>query len=131
MPEFNTEFNSVPIPAATGIKSRRFVQVSTNGGVLRYPKNGDPIDGVTFADSSTNTTRKQALGVQYGGVVMVEAAGGNTHAGHHVAASSVGRAITWTTGKIAVGKCVWGSSGTTGRILSVLINQWGHSTAVT
>lgn len=130
MPEFIVT-PTVSVDSATGLKNRRFVQVSTNGGKLRYPKNGDPIDGVTFADSSTFSTRDIALGIQYAGVAMVEAKGSSMHVGHHVMASSVGMAIQWTTGKICVGKVVFGSSGSTGRILSVLIRHFGHSTAVT
>jgi hypothetical protein len=127
------EFIGQPVPsgpASTGLKSRRFVQMST-AGVLRYPTNGTMVDGVLFADSSTGSTRDVSLGVQILGIAEVEAAGGTLHVGQFVAASSVGRAITWTTGKICVGKVWSGSSGTTGRILSVHLNQFAHSTAIT
>lgn len=126
------EFVGQPVPsgpASTGLKSRRFVGMST-AGVLRYPANGASIDGVTFADSSTGSTRDVSLAVQIIGIADVEAAGGTLHVGQLVKASSVGRAVAWTTGAICVGKVWSGSSGTTGRILSVHLNQFGHSTSI-
>lgn len=130
MPEF-IGAPPVSIDATTGLKSRRFVTLSTASGKLVYPANGADIVGVTFADSSTASTRDIRIGVQYSGVAEVEAAGSTQSAGARVAASSVGRVVAWTTGKICVGRILYGSSGSTGRIVSVLLNQWAHSTSVT
>lgn len=126
------EYVGQPVPAAaasTGLKSRRFVKMST-AGVLRYPANGGVVSGVTFADSSTGSTRDVALACQIVGIAEVEAAGGTLSVGDLVAASSVGRAIAWTTGKIGIGTCWAGSSGTTGRIVSVHLQTFGHSTLI-
>jgi hypothetical protein len=116
-------------PASTGLKNRRFATMST-AGVLRYPVNGSLPSGVLFADSSTGSTRDVSLGVQIVGIAEVEAAGGSLSVGDLVAASSVGRAIAWTTGKVGVGRVWAGSSGTTGRIISVHLQPFGHSTAI-
>jgi hypothetical protein len=129
MPEF-VGFPPVSMPASTGLKQRRFVLMST-AGVLRYPANGYPADGVLYGDSSTGSTEDVSLPVQIAGIAMVEAAGSSVHVGHWVMSSSVGRATLWTTGKVAAGKVVSGASGTTGRILSVLLKGQGASTAFT
>lgn len=130
MPEF---IGSPPISvdATTGLKSKRFVTLSTASGKLVYPANGADIVGVTFADGSTASTRDIRIGLQYSGVADVEAAGSTQSAGARVAASSVGRVVAWTTGKICVGRIVYGSSGSTGRIVGVLLNQFAHSTSLT
>lgn len=131
MPEFLAPTHSIPLLASTGIASHRVVNLSTNGGILRYPANGGVWDGVTWADSSTGSTEDgQVLAVQVGGVALIEAAGSTVAAGDLVAASSVGRVIKWTTGKIGIGKVVDGSSGSTGRLLSVLLYHLAHSTAI-
>lgn len=130
MPEFIVQ-PCVSIDATTGLKQRRFVTMSTSSGKLVYPANGADIVGVTFGDSSTSSTNDIPLPVQLYGVAMVEAAGSTQAAGARIAASSVGRAVAWTTGKICVGRMLYGSSGTTGRIVSVLLNQYGNSTSLT
>lgn len=129
MPEFIVH-PTVSIDSATGLKSQRFVTVSTATGKLGYPANGADIVGVTFADSSTGSTRDVRLPVQLYGVANVEAVGSTESAGARIAASSVGRAIKWTTGKICVGRLLYGSSGSTGRVVGVLLNQYAHSTSI-
>lgn len=130
MPEFIVT-PTISIDATTGLKSQRFVTMSTSSGKLAYPANGADIVGVTFADSSTHSTKDIRLPVQFAGVANVEAAGSTQAAGARVAASSVGRVVAWTTGKICVGRLVYGSSGSTGRVVGVLLNQFAHSTALT
>lgn len=130
MPEFIVE-PTVSIDATTGLKSQRFVTLSTATGKLVYPANGADIVGVTFADSSTASTKDIRIGVQCYGIANVEAAGSTQSAGARVAASSVGRVVAWTTGKICVGRLVYGSSGSTARVVGVLLNQYGNSTSLT
>jgi hypothetical protein len=130
MPEFIVQ-PTISVDATTGLKAQRFVTVSTATGKLVYPANGADIVGVTFADSSTGSTKDVRIGVQAYGVANVEAAGSTQSAGARIAASSVGRAILWTTGKIQVGRLLYGSSGSTGRVVGVLLHHVGHSTALT
>lgn len=130
MPEFIVQ-PTISVDATTGLKSQRFVTLSTASGKLIYPANGADIIGVTFADSSTASTRDIRIGVQAYGVANVEAAGSSQSAGARIAASSVGRAVVWTTGKICVGRLLYGSSGSTGRVVGVLLNQYAHSTSLT
>lgn len=130
MPEFIVT-PTVSVDATTGLKSQRFVTLSTATGKLVYPANGAEIVGVTFADSSTNSTVDVRIGIQMYGVANVEAAGSSLSAGARVAASSIGRAVAWTTGKIMVGRIFYGSSGSTGRIVGVGLNQVAHSTSLT
>lgn len=129
MPEF-IGAGPFSVPATTGIKSKRFVALNSTSGKLRYPANGALAIGVTFADSSTGSTNDVSLAVQAYGVAEVEAAGSTLAAGALIAASSVGRAIIWSTGKMGLGQMVYGSSGSTGRIVSVLLKPFGHSTAI-
>jgi hypothetical protein len=128
MPEFLVPQNSLSAPAATGLAARRVVNMSTNGSKLRYPVAGGSWDGVLFGDSSTGSTAAVSLPLQVGGVALIEAAGSTVHAGHLVTATSIGRVAIWSTGKVAVGKVLMGSSGSTGRLLSVLLYHVGHST---
>jgi hypothetical protein len=130
MPEFIVH-PTISVDATTGLKSQRFVTLSTSSGKLVYPANGADIIGVTFADSSTASTKDIRIGVQAYGVANVEAAGSSQSAGARVAASSVGRVVAWTTGKICVGRLLYGSSGSTGRVVGVLLNQFAHSTSIT
>lgn len=129
MPEFIVE-PTVSIDATTGLKSQRLVTLSTSSGKLVYPANGADVVGVTFADSSTGSTRDVRLPVQLYGVANIEAAGSTESAGARVAASSVGRVVKWSTGKICVGRIVYGSSGSTGRVVGVLLSQFAHSTLI-
>lgn len=128
MPEF-IGAGPFSVPATTGIKSKRFVTLDS-AGKLVYPAVGMPVTGVTFADSSTGSTRDVSLAVQAYGIAEVEAAGSTLAAGALIAASSVGRAVIWSTGRISVGQMIYGTSGTTGRIVSVLLKTFGHSTLV-
>jgi hypothetical protein len=130
MPEFIVQ-PTISVDATTGLKSQRLVTLSTSSGKLIYPVNGGDVVGVTFADSSTASTRDIRIGVQIAGVANVEAAGSSEGAGARVSASSVGRVIKWSTGKICVGRIVYGSSGSTGRVVGVLLNQYAHSTSLT
>lgn len=129
MPEF-IGAGPFSVPATTGIKSKRFVTLNSTSGKLRYPANGATAIGVTFADSSTGSTYDVSLAVQAYGIAEVEAAGSTLAAGALVAASSVGRAVVWSTGKMGVGQIIYGTSGSTGRIVSVLLKNFGHSTSI-
>ena len=119
----------ITLPATTNLAQHRFVTMNSTGK-LGYPANGATVVGVLFGDSSTGSTQDRHLPVQIGGVADVEAAGSTLAAGALVAASSVGRVIAWTTGKIGVGQILYGSSGSTGRVVGVLLNTFGHSTAI-
>lgn len=128
MPEFITG-PPFTVTATTGLKRRRFVTVNS-AGKLAYPVNGATVAGVLFADSSTGSTEEEGRAVQAYGIAEVEATGSTLAAGALVKSSSVGLVTAWTTGSIGVGQIVYGTSGTTGRVVSVLLKSFGHSTAI-
>ena len=106
------------LPASTGLKQFRFVSMS--GTSLAYPAKGAAVVGVTYSGGTTGSTRDpQYLTVVDRGIVKVEALTSTLAAGDLCSASSVGYAIPSTAGAYAVGRVVAGSSGGTGRVLSV------------
>ena len=117
----------ITLPQTTGLRRGRFVAVNT-AGKLVYPALGDfKVIGVLVSEGTTGsaTTPKRGGTVQIQGVAKVEAAGGTLARGAVVQSSSVGRAKASTAGAFAVGTCVAGTSGSTNRMLSVLLNFGG------
>lgn len=112
------------LPASTGLKQFRFVTLS--GANLAYPAKGADVVGVTYSGGSTgSTTAPQYLTVVDRGIVKVEALSSTLAAGDLCSASSVGYAIPSTAGAYAVGRVVSGSSGGTGRVVSVQLRAVG------
>lgn len=109
------------LPASTKLTQFRFVDVNTSGK-LAFPTLGRPVVGVLVSSGTTASTNQSQVGtVQAYGVVRVSAPASTLAKGDWVAASSIGQAVATTAGANAVGKCIDGSSGSAGRILSVLL----------
>lgn len=109
---------------STGLKPRRFCTVNTSG-YAQYPTNGSPAVGVMLTGSTGSTKAQQAITIQSWGIGRVEAKGGALKQGAQCKATSVGRAASCTAGDYAVGFVVDGSTGSTGRVLSVLLYPIG------
>lgn len=112
----------VTVPASTDMTGLqyRFVTIGTDGRAA-LPAVGDPVFGVL----QNKPLEDQAASVMIDGISKVVAAGSTVSAGQIVSASSVGLAITQPTGGYAVGRVVSGSSGSTGRVLTVEITAIG------
>ena len=113
----------ITVPATTGLAAFRFVKIDS-AGKAAYPAAGIAPIGVSLV-STTGSTRDVAIPVQIVGVAKVSAPGSTVAKGDIVSASSVGRARALSAGDYAVGYVVDGSSGSTGRILSVLLQNIG------
>lgn len=121
------------VALTTGLKPRRFITISstkaTVGGSpsIKYPTVGGAAYGVLLTGSTGSTKANQAVTVLTWGIARVEAIGSSLHVGHIITCSSVGRAKVSTALTRRLGICVSGSSGTTGRVVSVLLFSPGST----
>ena len=109
---------------STGMRPRRFVTVNTSE-YAQYPANGAAAAGVSVTGSTGSTKDQQPIGILSFGVARVEALTGALKAGAQCKATSVGYASSLSAGDYAVGLVVAGSTGGTGRVLSVLVYPIG------
>jgi hypothetical protein len=86
-----------------------------------------PAAGASIAGVLQNAPQYvgEAATVMVSGVSKVVAPGSTVSVGDVVAASSVGRAVALSGGAYAVGRVISGSSGSTGRYLTVLLSPIG------
>jgi len=116
----------ISFPAnSTGLKAKRFCVVNGSGKVA-YPALGVPVDGVMITSSTGSTADNQPIAMQFMGVARVQAQAASTlSVGDLIAASSEGRIVVPGAGGNTVGRIVEGSSGSSNRILSVLLMPIG------
>ena len=121
--------DTITVPASTGLTRYRFVTLSTAAATQGWavkPTLGGPILGTVFSVTTTGSTRDpQYIPIQTCGIAKVEAVGGTLAAGDLVQATSIGRAKATTGGSYVVGRVISGSSGSTGRILSIQLTPIG------
>lgn len=98
----------------------RFVTVDTDGNAA-LAGDGAPVIGVL----QNKPTEGQAASIHGTGISKVKAAGSTVAKGDLVASSSVGYAVALGAGDYAVGRVIEGSSGSTGRVLTVLLQSIG------
>jgi hypothetical protein len=111
------------LPASTGLIGKQFRFVVVNGsGQAELPAVGVAVAGVL---QNTPEVANDACTVLGAGISIVEAAGSTVAVGDLVSASSIGRAKAVGAGEYAVGRVVFGSSGSTGRYLSVRLESIG------
>lgn len=116
------------LPASTGILGSstapvkfRFVTVNASGQAA-FPAAGASVAGVLQG----NVTRVNEAATIFGaGISKVEATGSTVAVGDLVATSSVGKAVALSGGAYAVGRVVLGSSGSSGRYLTVRLESIG------
>ena len=112
----------ITLPAgSTSLAQFTFVTVSSSGAAV-LPAAGASIAGVL---QNAPQYANEAATVMVSGVSKVVAPGSTVSVGDLVAASSVGRAVALGAGAYAVGRVIEGSSGSTGRYLTVLLSPIG------
>lgn len=115
---------------STGLVRYRFVNISTSGNLI-YPTGGGPSIGVLQEGSTGSTTAPRSLPVMISGISKIDVVAASTvGVGQIVVASSVGSPVGSTAGDYVSGRIVAGTSGSSRRILSVLVLPSGPSTAL-
>lgn len=109
---------------STGLKPRRFVTINTSG-YAQYPANGVAAVGVSMTGSTGSTNDQTSMAIMSIGIARVEALTGALKAGAQCKATSLGYASSLSAGDFATGFVVSGSTGGTGRVLSVLVYPIG------
>lgn len=113
----------ITFPASTGVVGLQFRFVTIDGtGKATLPAAGAAVVGVM---QTKPAAAGDAVSVMVSGISKVEAAGSTVSNGDLVAASSIGRVAAPGAGGYTVGRVVGGSSGSTGRLLSVLLQPIG------
>lgn len=111
------------LPASTALIGKKFRFVTVNAsGQAAFPTVGAPVAGVL---QNAPEVVNDACTIFGAGISKVEAAGSTVAVGDLVAASSIGRAVAVGSGNYAVGRVVLGSSGSTGRYLTVRLESIG------
>jgi hypothetical protein len=113
----------ITLPASTDLSGAqyRFVTAGTDGRAA-LPANGASVLGVL----QNKPTEDQAASIMVSGVSKVECTVASTVAtGDLVQSSSIGGAIALAAGGYAVGRVLDGSSGSTGRIFTVMLQPIG------
>lgn len=115
----------ITVPASTGLKQYRFVNLSTaaatQGWAVKPAAGAAALGVITSAGTTGSTVDPGYVTVQIDGVAKVEAASGTLAAGDLVAATTLGQVTALGAGDYAIGRVVSGSSGGANRILSVAI----------
>ena len=115
---------AVTMDATTGLAQYRLVVAGASGAA--YPTTGAPVAGVLVSSGTTASTASgQYCAVQTMGIAKVEAAGTTMSAGDPVVTDSSGRAAVAGAGDYRIGTVIDGSSGSTGRVLSVQLQAVG------
>lgn len=111
------------LPCSTGITRHRLVTMNTSG-LVAYPAAGALATMVTVSKGSTGSTADgqfvSVMPLSRAARVNVEAAGSTLSAGDLIATSSRGRVVAASSNSWMLGQIIGGSSGSTGRVLSVL-----------
>lgn len=105
----------------------QFEAVSWNGSAVVHPASGARITGVVRTLESSGSTSSTPVATLYppGSIAIVKAAGSTVSAGDFVSFSTAGYAKALASGDYCAGQVIAGSSGSTGRYLSVLIAPYG------
>lgn len=99
----------------------KFVDIDAQGHAIIMDTTGNNLAaGVLYGRTATTSTEAEVVPVAIGGVVKVRLAASTMAVGNWVAASSAGLGVAPSTDGYVMGKLVAGTSGTTGRIASML-----------
>lgn len=110
---------SFTLPASTGVNGAQFRFVSINAsGEAAFAAGAGAVGVMTNKPDGDGI----AATIVNNGIVKVEAAGSTVAVGDLVTSDSSGRAAAATSTN-ALGRVVLGSSGSTGRVLSVLLGS--------
>lgn len=114
---------TITLQASTDLSTHQFHFVNSTGDQVRKAGDGEAVLGVLQNKPSGD----QAASVMLDGVSKVYAAGSTLAAGDLCASDSSGRAVPVAAGDYAVGRVISGSSGSTGRILTVALQTLGST----
>lgn len=108
---------------STLLATRQFTFVSVNGsGQAVSPTDGAAVIGVL---QNKPTAVGQGASIMINGVSKIKAAGSTLASGDLCATSTSGRATAVGAGEYTIGRIVFGSSGSTDRVLSVNLEPIG------
>lgn len=113
----------ITLPASTNLSAYQFRFVGVNGSG-QATLNGDGAAAVGVLQNKPSLTG-EACTIMVDGVSKVKAAGSTVATGDLIASSSVGLAVTPGAGDYTLGRVIGGSSGSTGRVLTVLLQAIG------
>jgi hypothetical protein len=112
----------ITLPATTGLVQYQFVTVNSAGKAAR-PAAGARVLGVLVSSGTNGSTEDRYATIQLTGVSKAIAKGSTLGVGDTVSASSIGYAKPSTSGGYVIGLVLEGSSGSTGRIISVSLTR--------
>jgi microcystin-dependent protein len=118
-----TTFGSTSIYKFVVADAQGHVIDAAGGSTNTYPV------GVLYGRTQTTTTEAEAVPVAVGGVVKVQAVASTIAVGNFVACTTAGYAGAPTTDNPIAGIVKYGSSGGTGRVLSVQLWKFGPTAA--
>lgn len=114
--------HSITLEASTDMSTYQYRFVVGNGNnTIALAGDGVAVTGVL----QNKPTEGQAGSVVVDGVSKVKAHGSTVSAGDIIASSTVGMVKALEAGDYAVGRVLHGSSGSTGRVLTVLLQTIG------
>jgi hypothetical protein len=117
------EYITLPASTSVSLKQYQFVTVGSDGK-LTNPTAGGRVIGVLVSSGTTPANVKNPVGtVQIVGVSKAYAKGSTLGVGDTVSASSVGYAKPSSASGYVIGYVVDGSSGSTGRVISVTLTR--------
>lgn len=113
----------ITLPATTNLSQYTFVTVNSAGKIAK-PTLGARVIGVLVSSGTNGGTAANPVGtVQIVGIAKVLAQGSTNLKGKTISASSNGYAKATTGSAFVVGLAVDGSSGSTGRVISVSLTR--------
>jgi len=118
---------TITLPASTDLSAAQFhfVGVGSDGrAALSIVSTGD---GDVLGVLQNKPTEDQAASIMIDGVTKVIAAGSTLSAGDLVGNTTAGRAGVRTAGDMIRGTVLYGSSGSTGRVLTVALQNIGST----
>jgi hypothetical protein len=114
--------HSITLEASTDLSAYQYRFVVSNGdNTCTLAGNGVAVTGVL----QNKPKAGQAASIVVDGVSKVKAHGSTVSAGDVIASSTVGMVSALGAGDYAVGRVLHGSSGSTGRVLTVLLQPIG------
>ena len=118
----------ITLPSGSTLLAARqftFVSVNTSGQAV------SPVDGASVIGVLQNkpTAVGQGASIMISGVSKIVAAGSTLASGDLCATSTAGRATARGGGEYAIGRIIAGSSGSTGRVLTVNLESLGSTAA--
>lgn len=111
----------ITLQASTDLSTRQWHFVTASGDRAALATDGASVLGVLQNKPSDD----QAASIMIDGVSKVAAHGSTLSAGDLCASSTVGMAKAVESGDYVVGRVIFGSSGSTGRILTVALSPIG------